>query len=91
MHAGDQRAGYGHQEHQEEEAGEVGEVFLCNNETSGILEVLPQFLGRAITSLGGGCNKLYVIESKISNNLFTLQRVKATKVLWFPSTHQRTT
>jgi hypothetical protein len=41
---------------------EVGEIFLCNKETHGRLTVLENFLGRAITSLGGGCEKLYVIE-----------------------------
>lgn len=40
----------------------VGEIFICNKETNGKLEVLPQFLGRAITGFGGGYNKLYVLE-----------------------------
>lgn len=40
----------------------VGETFLCNAQTKGLLEVQPAFLGRAITSLGGGCAKLFVVE-----------------------------
>lgn len=42
----------------------VGEIFLCGPETEGKLEVLSQFLGKAITGLGGGCKKMYVIEGK---------------------------
>ena len=42
----------------------VGEIFLCGPETDGKLEVLSQFLGKAITGLGGGCKKMYVIEGK---------------------------
>jgi len=39
----------------------VGEIFLCDSSTDGNLIVLDQFLGRAMTKLGGGCNKMYVI------------------------------
>ena len=39
----------------------VGEVFLCGPETKGELKVLPQFLGKAITGLGGGSKLMYVI------------------------------
>ena len=42
----------------------VGEIFLCNSQTQGILQVQSSFLGRAITSLGGGCSKLFVVEGK---------------------------
>lgn len=42
----------------------VGEVFLCGPETEGKLEVLNQFLGKAMTGLGGGCKKMYVLEGK---------------------------
>ena len=42
----------------------VGEIFLCGPETVGELSVLPQFLGKAITGLGGGCQKMFVIEGK---------------------------
>ena len=42
----------------------VGEMFLCGPETEGKLDVLNQFLGKAITGLGGGCKKMYVIEGK---------------------------
>ena len=48
----------------------VGEIFLCGQETNGQLEVLHQFLGKAITGLGGGCKKMYVIEGKSNNNKF---------------------
>ena len=40
----------------------VGEIFLCGPETEGTLDVLNAFLGKAITGLGGGCKKMYVIE-----------------------------
>lgn len=40
----------------------VGEIFICNRETNGKLEVMPQFLGKAITGFGGGYNKIYVLE-----------------------------
>ena len=43
----------------------VGEIFLCGPETDGKLEVLNQFLGKAITGLGGGCKKMYVLEGKL--------------------------
>lgn len=42
----------------------VGEIFLCGPETDGNLQVLNQFLGKAITGLGGGSNKMYVLEGK---------------------------
>ena len=44
----------------------VGEIFLCGPETEGKLEVLNQFLGKAITGLGGGCKRMYVLEGKLS-------------------------
>ena len=40
----------------------VGEIFIWNKETNGKLEVLSQFLGKAIIGFGGGFNKLYVLE-----------------------------
>ncbi len=40
----------------------VGEIFICGKETDGALQVLPQYLGKAITGLGGGTDQLYVIE-----------------------------
>ena len=43
----------------------VGEIFLCGPETEGKLEVLDQFLGKAITGLGGGCKKMFVLEGKL--------------------------
>ena len=43
----------------------VGEIFLCGPETEGKLEVLNQFLGKAITGLGGGCKRMYVLEGKL--------------------------
>ena len=43
----------------------VGEIFICGKETNGALQVLPQYLGKAITGLGGGCDQLYVIEGKL--------------------------
>jgi hypothetical protein len=46
----------------------VGEIFMCSQQTDGILEVLPPFLGKAITGLGGGCNKMFVIEGTSINH-----------------------
>lgn len=40
----------------------VGEVFVCNEETNGKLEVMPQFLGKAIIGFGGGYDKMFVLE-----------------------------
>ena len=40
----------------------VGEVFICGQDSEGTLEVLPQYLGKAITGLGGGCDQMFVIE-----------------------------
>lgn len=40
----------------------VGEIFICNKETNGKMEVMPQFLGKAITAFGGGFDKMYVLE-----------------------------
>ena len=37
-------------------------MFICGKETNGALQVLPQYLGKAITGLGGGTDQLYVIE-----------------------------
>jgi len=42
----------------------VGEVFLCGPETEGELNIIGQFLGKAVTGLGGGCKKMFVIEGK---------------------------
>lgn len=42
----------------------VGEIFVCGPETQGELKVLNRFLGKAITGLGGGCHKMFVIEGK---------------------------
>lgn len=43
----------------------MGEVFICGKETNGGLQVLPQYLGKAIIGLGGGTDQLYVIEGKL--------------------------
>ena len=50
----------------------VGEIFLCGPETDGKLVVLNQFLGKAMTGLGGGCKKMYVIEGKWDLNQFEM-------------------
>ena len=42
----------------------VGEVFICGPETKGELQVMDQFLGKAVTGFGGGCKKMFVIEGK---------------------------
>lgn len=48
----------------------VGEIFLCGPETDGKLEVLDSFLGKAITGLGGGCKRMYVLEGKLTFKMF---------------------
>jgi hypothetical protein len=54
----------------------VGEILVCNKETNGKLEVMPQFLGKAITGFGGGFDKIYVLEEGNSTpiNLSLLYR-----------------
>lgn len=47
----------------------VGEVFICGLDSDGALEVLPQYLGKAITGLGGGCDQMFVIEGKLAHVL----------------------
>lgn len=42
----------------------VGEVFICGAQSEGKLQVLPQYLGRAIIGLGGGFDQMFVIEGK---------------------------
>ena len=49
----------------------VGEIFLCSEETNGIPEVLPHFLGKAITGFGGGCSKMFVMEGKAPFSITT--------------------
>jgi len=44
-----------------------GEVFICSDETNGLLECLSVFKGKMISSLGGGYNKLYVIQDTEEN------------------------
>ena len=44
-----------------------GEIFISNDETNGGLESLQHFKGKLITSLGGGCGKLFVIEDGVNN------------------------
>lgn len=44
-----------------------GEVFLCSTETQGCLEVLPIFKGKYISSLGGGFNKLFILQDTEEN------------------------
>ena len=43
----------------------VGEVFYCGSDSNGALEVLPQYLGTAITGLGGGADQMFVIEGNV--------------------------
>ena len=35
---------------------------MVNEETKGELKLLPQFLGQAITEIGGGNSKVFVLE-----------------------------
>jgi hypothetical protein len=39
----------------------VGEIFYCGKESNGVIQVLPAYLGTALTGLGGGGSQLYVI------------------------------
>lgn len=43
-----------------------GEIFMTSNETNGGLEMLSFFKGKLISSLGGGQQKLFVIENNKS-------------------------
>lgn len=42
-------------------------MFICNEDTHGLLECLPTFKGKMINALGGGYNKLYVIQDTEEN------------------------
>ena len=42
----------------------VGEVLICNKETKGKFEPLKYFIGKVINAIGGGGNKIYVVEEK---------------------------
>jgi len=44
-----------------------GEIFFCSEDTLGTFESLALFKGKIINSLGGGFNKLYVIQDSENN------------------------
>ena len=42
----------------------VGEILICNTETKGTFESLKCFIGKVILTIGGGGDKIYVVEQK---------------------------
>jgi len=44
-----------------------GEIFFCGEDSQGTLECLTLFKGKNISSLGGGYNKLYIIQDTEEN------------------------
>ena len=50
-----------------QQAYRQGEIFFCSEETLGTLESLALFKGKSINSIGGGYNKLYIIQDTENN------------------------
>ena len=42
----------------------VGEILICNKETKGKFEPLKHFIGKVIYTIGGGGDKIYIVEEK---------------------------
>ena len=42
----------------------VGEILICNKDTRGKFESLKYFIGKVIINIGGGGEKIYIIEEK---------------------------
>ena len=42
----------------------VGEILICNKETKGKFEPLKHFIGKVILAIGGGGDKIYIVEEK---------------------------
>lgn len=42
----------------------VGEVIICNRDTKGKFQQIPEFTGKSIIGIGGGEDKTYIIEEK---------------------------
>ena len=53
----------------------VGEVLICNKETKGKFEPLKYFIGKVILTIGGGGDKIYVVEDKdkVSSEVKSIQ------------------
>ena len=42
----------------------VGEILICNRETKGKFEPLKHFIGKVILAIGGGGDKIFIVEEK---------------------------
>ena len=42
----------------------VGEILICNKETKGKFEPLKHFIGKVILAIGGGGDKIFIVEEK---------------------------
>lgn len=53
----------------------VGEVIICNRDTKGKFQQIPEFTGKSIIGIGGGEDKTYIIEEKdkISSEVKSIQ------------------
>jgi hypothetical protein len=53
----------------------VGEILICNKDTKGKFESLKNFIGKVIVTMGGGFDKIYVVEErdKICNDVKSIQ------------------
>ena len=41
----------------------VGEILICNKQTKGKFEQLKHFIGKQVSTIGGGGDKIYVVET----------------------------
>ena len=53
----------------------VGEILICNRETKGKFEPIKCFIGKVILTIGGGGDKIYVVEDKdkVSSEVKSIQ------------------
>ncbi len=42
----------------------VGEILLCSKDTTGKFESLKPFMGKVMVTIGGGYDKIYIVEEK---------------------------
>lgn len=42
----------------------VGEILLCSKDTKGKFESLKPFMGKVMVTIGGGADKIYIVEEK---------------------------
>lgn len=46
----------------------VGEILICSKDTKGKFESLKYFIGKVILTIGGGGDKIYIVEGIESIN-----------------------